>query len=113
MPARLHKTPLFEPGLCLFCLTSNHNNEFVARFHSTHHTRHIDQCQTHQWVVDASIAYLTLLAIIQETNDQIITPIVQALNVSLVFYKDVFKIKQKLDMGVLLLDANNSVGMVK
>lgn len=57
---------------------------------------------------DSLCTNLCCLAIIQDTNDQIVTPLVQALNVSLVFYKDVFKIKQKLDMGVLILDSNTS-----
>jgi hypothetical protein len=51
---------------------------------------------------------LPYLALIQDTNDQIITPIVQALNISLVFYKDVNKIKDKLDMTLLQLDGNTT-----
>jgi hypothetical protein len=57
---------------------------------------------------DTSLNKLTLLAIIQDINDPIVTPIVQALNISLTYYKDVYKIKEKVDMGVVMIDANNS-----
>ncbi|KAI6188571.1 CRE-GLR-7 protein [Aphelenchoides besseyi] len=48
-------------------------------------------------------------AIIHDGEDSVVFPLIQALNVSLVFYRDVYHIKQKLEMNVLQLDANSSI----
>ncbi|KAI6240026.1 hypothetical protein M3Y99_00486300 [Aphelenchoides fujianensis] len=48
------------------------------------------------------------ITIIHDADDQITFPLIQALNVSLVFYKDVYHIKQKLEMNVVQVDANSS-----
>ncbi|KAI6235050.1 hypothetical protein M3Y95_00010300 [Aphelenchoides besseyi] len=49
------------------------------------------------------------ITIIHDGEDSVVFPLIQALNVSLVFYKDVYHIKQKLEMNVIQLDGNSSV----
>ena len=58
-------------------------------------------CRRRATAIDAQI-----LAVVHDTDDPIIFPLLQALNVSLTFYKDFFKIHDRIDITPLQVNGN-------